>query len=119
MGAEQFRERGPLRLAEFGELLRDVRDRAVVLTDLHTVADRTDRGGETGRGERLGDLLRRRLDGLRFVVVDRSDRTDDRLHPATGEVLDGRVSTDLAQLTHGRAREIVVRVAELSRGPPP
>ncbi len=39
MGSEDPHEGLLLRLAQFGELLRDVRDRAVVLADLHAGAD--------------------------------------------------------------------------------
>lgn len=112
VGAEQFSEHLGLGLTQLGKLRRDMRHRAVMLADLHTVAHLAGIGGEARTGECVRDLV----DGGGHVVVGLGGRDvgDDPLHPIPGERRDGSVPTDIAQGTHGGTGEIVVGVPQFA-----
>src|SRR5690606_23785872 len=114
MGAEHFAQRLEFGLAQLRELLGHVRDRAVVLADLHAGAHLAGGGGETGAGEGFGEFLGFGLGALRGVLVDRGDSRHDRAGSLTREIGDGLLAADLAELADRRAGEVVVGVAELT-----
>ncbi len=108
--AEDLGEGLALGVAQFRELLGDVRDRAVVLTDLDAVPDGARRRREPGVVERVRDLV----GGAGDVAgsVGGCDAIDDGVDAAPRELGDRGVAADLAELTQRGAREVVVRVAE-------
>ncbi len=101
------------RLAQFRELLGHVRDRAMVLADLHA------RCRPAGWTQRIPTAVKAPAISSAVVFhvltggVDRRfDVADDRLDPTSGEVLDCRVAADLTQVPHRGTGQIVVGVAE-------
>ena len=82
VGTQYFRYRLLLGFAQFRELLGNVRHRAMMLTDLHTV-DRTPnlRGGRdvTGFGQCTGDSLGGGFDLVVSVRTGRLDTGQDRV----------------------------------------
>ena len=112
MGSEQFGERGTFCIAQLGELRRHVRHRAVVLADLYSVSHHPGRRSKTCGCERVGNSVGGFLDVSRTVPRSRFDIGDDRVDALTSKRFDGGVSTDRAELPHGRPGKIVVRVPE-------
>jgi hypothetical protein len=107
-----LRERFLLGVAQFGELLGDMRDRAVVLADLDTVSDRARGRRESGARERIRNGIGGLFEILGGLSGGGLDLTDDCLDAAPGEVGDRSVSTNFAQLTHRCTGKIVIGVAE-------
>lgn len=112
MSPEQLPECLLLCLAQFRKLFCHMGNRAMVLADLHAVADRPGRRCEPHRVEGFGDCVRCRLDVVDICRISRFDVSDDRLNPTLGELLDCRVSADFTELPHRGSRQIVVGVAE-------
>ena len=101
MRAEDLGERCLFGLAQFGKLCCDVRHRAMVLADLHSVADLPRGGRESRRTERVGNSSRRRFHGMCVGTGRGFDVGNDGVDALSRERLDGVVATDLAQLPHG------------------
>jgi hypothetical protein len=115
VSTQEVRECFPLGLAQLGKLLRDVRDGAVVLADLHAV-DRSGhpgrRGGVAGHRERRCDAIGGRGDVRAHLAARRVDSGQDGVDAAPREGTDRIVATDLPQLPHGSHGQVVVGVVE-------
>jgi len=115
--AENLLERAGLRLAEFGELRCDVRDRAVVLADLDALdgargVDRLRGRSVSVLGERPGESVG--TCGERRSGVDGAAQVGgESCRTMLGEVLDGLIATGLAQVAQRSVGEVVVGMREL------
>ena len=124
MGSEHLGHGLPLGFTQFREFLGDVRHRAVVLADLHTVDRSPDpRGGSdvAGFGQRTRDPLGGRLDIGVLGAGGWENIGQDRVDAPPGERLNRVLTADFPQLPHGRGRQVVVGVIELGpagRGQP-
>ncbi len=116
MRAEQFGEDRGLGLTEFRELGGDMRHRAVMLADLHSVADLPGVGGVPGTGQRVGDLLDRVGDGHR--VGTGRHIGDDPFDTLPREVGDGFVPAEVTEFAHRGTGEVVIGMAHLAAPPP-
>jgi len=112
VGAQDLGERFTLGLAQLGELLRDVRYRAVVLAQLNAV-DRPSHRRHSGRVAGLRQRGRNPV-GLGFNVARPfAYSRKDAVYTASREGADGVVAADLPQLAHRGNRKVVVRVLQL------
>ena len=112
VGTQHLGERFPLGLAQFRELLGDMRHRAVVLAELYPVQRPAHRGGGSGVPG-LGQCTCHAIDSGFNVVGSLGYSRQDGVDAAPREGPDGVVAADFAELTHGRGRQVVVGVAEL------
>ena len=124
VGTEYLRYRLLLGFAQFWELLGDVRHRAMMLTDLHTV-DRTPHlcGGRDVAGFRqcTGDSLGGGFDLVVRIRAGRLDTGQDRVYALPREAADRLLAADLPQLAHRGRGQVVVAVVQLraaGRGEP-
>ncbi len=112
MGTEQLGKCFLLGITQFWEFLGHVRDRAVVLADLHTVTDPASRRRESGGRECPGDGIGGGFETFCTLVSCRGHVSDDGLDTAPGEVGDRSVSPNLPKLAHGGTSEVVIGVTE-------
>ncbi len=109
---QQFGERLTLGVTQLRKLRCHVRNRAVMLADLNSVADDSGRRCESRRGEGLGDTTCSFLQIGSAVARHRFDVGHDRVDTLARKRFDGCIATDLAQLPHGGTGKIVVGMAE-------
>jgi hypothetical protein len=111
VGTEHPFERASLGRTQFWELGRNVRNRAVVLAELHTSRGSLRGRSVSVRGEGLGQRLG--AFGVRGTRVDvGGQRFGQRLGPVLGEGHDGVLSPVLTQIAQRGGGEIVVGVRE-------
>ncbi len=112
MRTQDLRESLSLGLAQFRELLGDVRHRAVMLAELYSVQWSAHFGGGGGVSGR-GQCARHAIDNRFNVIGPLGYSREDGVDAAPRKGPDGVVAADFPQLAHGRSRQVVVGVAHL------
>jgi len=113
VGAEHLGDGLLLGLTQLGKLLRHMRDRAVMLTNLDPLDRPTDPGGRrgvTGPGQRVGDIFGCSLDRAVVFGLRGGNSGQNRIDATAGEGLNRLVSTDLTKLPHRGRGQIVIGV---------